>query len=404
VPAISLPLSPRPSRATGLPLGPRVWLGMEAFVSVIVFAAAAGLTSERSQALVAAVSTASLAGLLLSEEQRPRVLLLVGTAVAVTSLAVTLLAGPAGSGDAAVMEGILEAAATSALVAVVTRRARLVAGWVALGLLLIAQMSWVVRFAPDRSFESVAGGTVAWLLTCSVAVAAGLYPRFAAERTRWMVAEARARQRRSIERDLHDYVAHDVTGIIVQAQSARFAAGQDPEKLSAALEYVESAARRAMASLDRSMSLLQDDPDLHEAGSVEHPGLGDIEELVANFRSTVSAEVLLEVRGDLSAVPHLSSNVLYRVVVEGLSNVRQHAPQAREVRLRITSASTEDRVSLINDGVLGQTGVPGVSRGTHGSGLAALAMVVQAAGGTCASGGESDVWRLDVLLPRSASS
>ncbi|MFE1207772.1 histidine kinase [Streptomyces albidoflavus] len=71
---------------------------------------------------------------------------------------------------------------------------------------------------------------------------------------RW--PEARSAQRLQLSRDLHDFVAHDVSGIVVQAQAARFVATTDPSQAVLALERIEKAGLNALASMDQTVQML----------------------------------------------------------------------------------------------------------------------------------------------------
>ncbi|MYS66635.1 hypothetical protein GTW66_22215 [Streptomyces sp. SID5473] len=131
----------------------------------------------------------------------------------------------------------------------------------------------------DGSFLEGVGVVAFWLLPVAVAVGAGAYPRRAADRRRQAVDEARREQRLRLSRDLHDFVAHDISGIVVQAQAARFVAEADPGQALAALERIERAGLNALASMDRTVAML------HTAGVADGapPGPDRLPALVADF-------------------------------------------------------------------------------------------------------------------------
>lgn len=73
------------------------------------------------------------------------------------------------------------------------------------------------------------------------------------------IDRARREQRRQAARDLHDFVAHEVTGILLETQAARVAE-YDETRTRELLERLEAAGQRALASMDDTLRLLRE-PD-----------------------------------------------------------------------------------------------------------------------------------------------
>lgn len=63
------------------------------------------------------------------------------------------------------------------------------------------------------------------------------------------IQEAKAREREQLARELHDVVAHHVSGIAIQAQAGRAVAATHPERAVDALATIEEAATRALTEL-----------------------------------------------------------------------------------------------------------------------------------------------------------
>ncbi|RPF34964.1 histidine kinase dimerization/phosphoacceptor domain-containing protein [Streptomyces sp. TLI_185] len=72
------------------------------------------------------------------------------------------------------------------------------------------------------------------------------------------VADTRREERVAIAADLHDFVAHHVTGILVQTQMARMIADSRPRELDPVLAGIERAATEALASMRRTVGVLRD--------------------------------------------------------------------------------------------------------------------------------------------------
>ena len=133
-----------------------------------------------------------------------------------------------------------------------------------------------LRFLPSDSPLDAVGACALWAGGPAVAVVIGGYPRLAEFRRRDSVAAERRAQRLALARDLHDFVAHDVSGIVALAQAARFVAGADPARALDALARVEAAGLRALDTMDRTVAMLG---DLAGPPGAE-PGLGDLPALL----------------------------------------------------------------------------------------------------------------------------
>ncbi|MBB5790008.1 sensor histidine kinase [Jiangella mangrovi] len=256
-----------------------------------------------------------------------------------------------------------------------------------------------------------------WALAPIVAAGAGLFLRYQHDRRARAVAAARRAQRLELARDLHDYVAHDVSEMIAQAQAAGTIA---PAGTPAgdALRRIEAAGLRAMASMDRTVRVLSTDDEIGSgsgsggsggsgggsgSGVVRpQPGLADLPALVERFAASGPAQVRLDSDDDLMAlVPREVGGTAHRVIVEALTNVRRHAPGAA-VEVRLRRCGDELEVSVLDDGgsadpVAVGSG-PGLGR-SGGLGLPGLAERVGALGGSLRAGPDGAGWRLVARLP-----
>lgn len=258
-----------------------------------------------------------------------------------------------------------------------------------------AAMVWLLRFIPNENVSSIVAGLGVWSVPIAVAAGIGAYPRLAARRLRRSVEAARQEQRASLERDLHDYVAHDLTGMIVQAQSARYAAGDDLEKMRDALRQIEESGHRAMASMDRALDLLGD--EAAAARQVRRPGLDELDRLVSDFAESSPGDVDLVERGDLTRVPQEVSETLYGIAVEALTNVRRHAPDATSVTVALDIGARHAQLVVTNS-ARPIRGLRRIER--HGGrGLPNAAARVEALGGHFAAGPSTRGWVTDAHVP-----
>ncbi|MDR7277165.1 sensor histidine kinase [Catenuloplanes atrovinosus] len=257
----------------------------------------------------------------------------------------------------------------------------------------------VLRLTGPPSWLAVVGACGLWGLTAVGAVLVGLYLRREDQRREQAAAGARRAQRQGLARDLHDYVAHDVSEMLAAAQ-AGLVVGGDPDTAASLFRRIEQAGQHALAALDRTVHMLGERP----------PRLDDLPALVAGFDAAgpVRAGLSLDPL-PAESVPDDVSALAYRTVAEALTNVRRHAPAATAVRVAVTRTAADTlTVTVSNDlpvapaaparGTTGGRGLPGLAA-AGGRGLPGLAAAAAAVGGRVDAGLHGDRWRLRAVLP-----
>jgi signal transduction histidine kinase len=228
-----------------------------------------------------------------------------------------------------------------------------------------------------------------WMFAALAAIALGAYLRGLDGRRRRAVSDARQVQRLTLARDLHDFVAHDVTGIVLEAQAATLA--DDVAASREALRRIEAAGQHALSVMDRMVHAL------HVAGPVESGAdLAELSALADRFPAGGSTRVRLTIESGLAGgLPAELSGVTYRIVAEALTNVRRHAPAAETVDIAVTRSGSDLAVTIADSGSTPRPA--GEARGGHG--LAGLTAAVTALGGTLTAGPAATGWRVDARLP-----
>ncbi len=245
------------------------------------------------------------------------------------------------------------------------------------------------------------------------ATGVGLYLRSLDRRRAHAVALARREQRLEVARDLHDFVAHEVTGIVLEAQAAQLDGDSGPGEHRALLHRIEQAGLRALDSMDRTVATLReaDGRTWEEPPPTRPHGLADLPELIGRFAAMTAAEVTLSLEDEVAgALSREAEDTAYRVVLEALTNVRRHAPRAGRVEVcAARSADGAVELSVADDAGPGastgalpralreQGGRPG-----GGTGLAGLAERVGAVGGALEAGPYAQGWRVSCRLPVAA--
>jgi signal transduction histidine kinase len=232
-------------------------------------------------------------------------------------------------------------------------------------------------------------GATAW-----AAASAGLWLRYLDFRRRETLEAIRREERLELARELHDDVAHHVTGIVVQAQAVRFAGEQDPELLISALGSIESAGVNTLTAVRQLVGLLRDLDDTRGVSPAPEP----INQLVERF-TRHGPPVDLRIPADLTASgwPPPVASTVYRIVQEALTNVARHAPDARSVTVTITHDPQQVRIEITDD-------APSVAsrrfRPGGGYGLAGMRERVEALGGKVSAGPLPGAgWAVQARLP-----
>jgi len=208
---------------------------------------------------------------------------------------------------------------------------------------------------------------------------------------------ARRAQRLSLARDLHDLVAHDVTGIVLEAQAALLS--DQPAGTGSLLARIEASGQRALSAMDDMIRALHD-PDEPAVGGelTRRYGLADLSGLVERFAASGRIAAALDAGSGLAAaVPADTQALAYRVVVEGLTNVRRHARAATRVGVRVCAPDAATLLVCVEDDGDGRPA--GTGRRGGGTGLAGLAERVGAAGGHLTAGPVGRGFRLTATLP-----
>ena len=178
-------------------------------------------------------------------------------------------------------------------------------------------------------------------------------------------------ERGRIASELHDVLAHSLSGAAIQLQGARKLAER------------ERASPQVRSAIDRAGELVRDGlTNARQAvGALrgeELPSLAQLETLVTAFRTDTNTDVTLTIEGSPRPLPAEASLALYRGAQEALTNITRYAPGATtQVVLRYSSGRTsltvEDQLAQPTD-VAGLAGVGG------GNGLSGLRRTARTCG------------------------
>ncbi|MCX4529774.1 MULTISPECIES: sensor histidine kinase [unclassified Streptomyces] len=201
-----------------------------------------------------------------------------------------------------------------------------------------------------------------------------------AERSRRTLLEERAR----IARELHDVVAHHMSVITVQADSAPYRLPGMPEPVREEFAAIAASARESLGEMRRLLTVLRGDGSQGPGGErAPQPGLDRLQQLVeATVRAGQPVELSLAA-GVSEAAPPAVDLSAFRIVQEALANVVRHAPGA-ETRVSVTYDAAEVLVLVVNGPA--RDAVVALEGSGTGHGLVGMRERVRLTGGTLDTG------------------
>jgi signal transduction histidine kinase len=297
-----------------------------AAAQVAVWLASASHHGQRRPGLAAYLLLAVGAAALLARRRYP---------VPVLAVALAAALGAAAAGDAArgvpVAWFVLIVAFVNAVV--YRKRAAAIASLVA-GYLVSVWPPWLIGTRGHTSAVSALALLAGLITLLSAAELIRVRnQRTVAIRNR-QAEEARRRasdERLAIARDLHDVVAHNISVINVQANTALHLMDRQPERAREALTAIHEVSRQALGELRSVLGVLRGDEA--DAPLVPSPGLDRLGELTAHTR-TAGITVRVVEQGERRPIPAGVDAAAYRIVQEALTNtVRHSGGHAATVRL-----------------------------------------------------------------------
>src|ERR671916_484629 len=165
------------------------------------------------------------------------------------------------------------------------------------------------------------------------------------------IDQAKAREREQLARELHDTVAHHVSGIAIQAQAGRAIAASHPKRAVEALAIIEDAATRTLTELRAIVGVLRATQDTEFA---PQPGVAE----------------------------------------ESITNARRHARHATQVTVAVTADADQVRLTIDDDGLAAG------GRAPAGYGLVGMRERASLLGGTFHAGPAAERgWRVEAGPP-----
>jgi signal transduction histidine kinase len=202
-------------------------------------------------------------------------------------------------------------------------------------------------------------------------------------------AEVRAAalaERQRLARDMHDVLAHSLSGLVMQLEGARLlaASAPDDERLPAAIDRAHQLAKNGLVEARQAIATLRDE---------ELPGPERIAALAEAFESDTGIPCRFTMVGQTRALGSSARLALYRVAQEALTNIRKHAsPDRVDIRLEYLPAE----VSLVVE----DHGAPPYGAQTNGGyGITGMRERAELLGGAIDAGPTDDGFRVWLRVP-----
>jgi signal transduction histidine kinase len=204
---------------------------------------------------------------------------------------------------------------------------------------------------------------------------------------------ARDNERARIAREMHDVLAHRISQISMHAGALGFREDLTAEEMRTSAGVIQATAHEALTDLRGVLGVLRD----HETGeltSAPQPTYDDLAALVDEARSAGLRLEYDDLVPDTDPMPAVVGRTLYRIVQEGITNARKHAPGAL-LAIRV-SGSPEDGVDVMlrNPVGFGPSRTPG-----SGLGLVGLAERAELRGGHLTHGRDGSMFVLHAWIP-----
>jgi signal transduction histidine kinase len=209
------------------------------------------------------------------------------------------------------------------------------------------------------------------------------------EQTRAAQAQAAAlAERQRLAREMHDVLAHSLSGLVLNLEGAMLLAGQsgaDPQ-VSDAIRRAHRLAKTGLQEARRAIGLLRDDA---------LPGPQRLAGLAAEFEADTGVACQVTVTGAEAELGADARLTVYRVAQEALTNIRKHArPSHVEIRLAYEQSGTQLTIEDFGR----RDGHPAPDEGT-GYGLTGMSERAELLGGTLTAGPTDGGFRVELRVP-----
>ncbi|MGB3860101.1 MAG: histidine kinase [Ornithinimicrobium sp.] len=220
----------------------------------------------------------------------------------------------------------------------------------------------------------------------------------------WAVSQLRARElirvreREQLARDLHDTVAHHVSGILMHARAAKVRGRTEPGAAAEAIDGVEEAAAHTLDDMRAMVAVLRGTEEAVKSRFPTHH-VTDIPLLACDHGP--GPRVVVQTSGDIQRLPPPVGSALFRAAQEAVTNARQHAVEPTLVAVQVTDDGDCVRLRVHDDGRPASAARRRRARPSYG--LAGMRERFSLLGGDVRAGPDLDGgWTVEATVPKGA--
>lgn len=198
--------------------------------------------------------------------------------------------------------------------------------------------------------------------------------------------------REAMAREIHDVLGHRLSLLSVHAGALEYRPDAPADEVARSAKVIRESAHQALQDLREVIGVLR-----APVGELPQPTMADLRTLVEEVDEAGHRVLLREEYA--GTVPERTGRTAYRIVQEGLTNVRKHAPGAA-TRVLVRGAPGEGVVVEVHNGAAGRAPSPAVGGDDRGQGIVGLAERVSLISGRLEHGPDGEGgWRLSAWLP-----
>ena len=154
---------------------------------------------------------------------------------------------------------------------------------------------------------------------------------------------ATSHERNRLARELHDTLAHTLSGLAVQLEAINTVLDPAQQEVHTMLKKAQETTRNGLSETRRALKDLR-------AQSLDDLGLGlALTNLAQATGGRAGIPVLTDIPATIANLPPGVEQMVYRITQESLENITRHA-NARHARVRLTCTESTLRLTIADDG------------------------------------------------------
>jgi signal transduction histidine kinase len=140
------------------------------------------------------------------------------------------------------------------------------------------------------------------------------------------VRQSRSNERARIAREMHDVLAHRISLITMHAGALAYRRDLSAEEVRETAELIQAKSHEALTDLRQVLGVLRSEDGATTLREAPQPTFKDLSALILEARESGMRISYDDRVQDVAAMPEQVGRTTYRIVQEGLTNARKHAP------------------------------------------------------------------------------